>query len=739
MRPCPLPLLSWLLLSMALTACGGGADAAAKRGASAMVTPSTDALAAAAVPASDAASSADAAASAASEPASEASAAIRSSGPAPTRRGSSAKRSSDGVSSSSTTATAMAAPTAVGAGAEPSGTGAEAGPRVRIAAATAAESAPIAGASALAIVSATSTVANRFDAWSQALAGALNSPALEARRPDDLYHQWAGVDGATVRLLVRQPELPAQASTLTIKPIAADADARPVFEKAMATLRGGGIRRLVVEPGVYNFRSLSQARAHWVIEKLRDVDIVGSGATLNFHQDSMGIWLEQSQRVRLQGFTLNYALRTSSLGTVKLENGKRVLEIDPAFPVTNTTKVFQLQEIDAATKTFVPGGGRLIFLPGAADPATWVRPQTYSSPLLDKFGLNVGARFGVLHQYYGGVPIRIDGQPGAQQTEDITLSKLRILAAPGMGVTVRGVRRGMALVDSVFEPPTDGSNYLSTNWDGIHVLQIGGDLLIRGNRFSGMMDDAINVVGTPVHIVDAVDRDKREVVLSNYSRFVLAGQDLAFFDNNANLLGSARVRSISPLATDVNRHRISLDALPNGVAPQQGVRSLQLAAARYLVSDNLIEKCSCHAILVQAANGLVQNNTVRSINRNAIRVLTSLSSWREGVGGFNVAVRRNSIDNTGFDDALDLPWSAISVYGESGGRVSPGLVNRGVEISGNSLRNLRQGCITVANTQSAVIKQNLCLFATPMSSRFVTRSSAQTALTVLRSAQVETE
>jgi hypothetical protein len=275
-----------------------------------------------------------------------------------------------------------------------------------------------------------------------------------------------------------------------------------------------------------------------------------------------------------------------------------------------------------------------------------------------------------------------------------------------MGVAVTGMKRGLAIVDSVFGPGADGFNAGGPEWDPVHVHLGGGDLLIRGNRFSRHADDAINI-SYPVHPVEEVDAQARTLVLLNSARFIAAGDQLAFFSGDGTFLGTAQV-SGQPVWLDGSRHRVGFDSLPKGLTTQSRARNVTLIVSRFEVSGNLIEDCNCHGILTQIPNGLIAGNTIRRTNKNAIRLLSSLTTWNEGVGAFNVVVRDNTIEDTGVDDSLDVPWSAISVYGEAGNRMSTQPFNQYVEVTGNQIRGVRQGCVTVANSRQVKVSGNVC-------------------------------
>jgi hypothetical protein len=146
-----------------------------------------------------------------------------------------------------------------------------------------------------------------------------------------------------------------------------------------------------------------------------------------------------------------------------------------------------------------------------------------------------------------------------------------------------------------------------------------------------------------------------------------------------------------------------------GADARSVARNIALISSRFFVAGNTIERCHCHGLLVQLPNGVVERNTFRRLAYNAIRLLTDIGAWNEGVGAFNVAVRNNVISGTGIDTSLPMPWAAISAYGGvRGGVVASEPVNQDIEISGNTVTDAQQGCITVASSRSVSVKGNTC-------------------------------
>jgi hypothetical protein len=106
---------------------------------------------------------------------------------------------------------------------------------------------------------------------------------------------------------------------------------------------------------------------------------------------------------------------------------------------------------------------------------------------------------------------------------------------------------------------------------------------------------------------------------------------------------------------------------------------------------------------------LIEANTISNPNVVGIRVLTNLGPFKEGVGGFNVIVRSNTIEDTGSINIPTFPGAAISAYGITHSNHIPlKPVNKYIWVVGNTVRRAQQGCISVAASEDVKVNSNLC-------------------------------
>lgn len=485
-------------------------------------------------------------------------------------------------------------------------------------------------------------------------------------------------------------------------------DAWPALAAALDRVRQAGGGTVQLRKGVYRFPNLLKgAPRHLELTGLHDVLIDGHGATLVFTRNADGVLVSKSQRLKLTDVTIEFDLRTSSVARLVEREGRRLLEVDAAFPVSGADEIHQLVEFDPKTTRWPAGGQRLLFPPGAADAPVFEGDQRYSSAAFAK--LDVGKTFSVHHHWYGGAAVKVQDAPGPDEAEDIVIDRVTVRNAPGMAFVGYGIKRGFAVVGSQVLPAPGAQAPLTAEYDAVHIQQVGGDVLIAGNRIAQQGDDGVNV-NSVVQPVVSVGADRRELVMGRYSKFISKGDRLAFFDDANTWLGTARVIT-QPQAVGGLNYRVTIDADIPRLDEKTLARDLDVITNRYVVVDNEIGPCPCNGVLAQAPNGLVAGNTIHDVNHVGIKLLANTGFFQEGSGAFNVVVKNNVLTNTGagLQDRLGPgDWGAISIYGQGRAGLHRAATNQNIDVVGNQISGATQACIVVTSSRQVRIAGNVC-------------------------------
>jgi hypothetical protein len=536
-----------------------------------------------------------------------------------------------------------------------------------------------------------------FAAWSKLAAKASTSPAQATK--DDRVVRWRGVDGRLISVVVRKPRDAERRATVTVAPVPAGEDAGPYFERAIAEARERGAGTLVIPKSVYHFRQKPRDQSAYVtIRGLKDLRVEGNGARLVFEQNVDGIAILGGARIVVHDLELAYGLKNSVLGVIRANGDVNELVLDEDYPGAEPLvgHIFQYD------RGFVRGGIRLYLPPGDPRQPKLTATRTYRSVAFNGKD-KVGKPVLLFPHWYGANALSIK-ESGRELAEDVTLDGVTVRSSPGYGVLVYGLKRGFHMVRSAIQPDPDA--LVSTEYDGVHILLSAQDLVLEDNTIEKQGDDAINL-SAQVSPVVSMQGDGRRMVVSKFSRFILPGQQLAFFSAGGVFEGVATVTAITP--RQGMEHEILVDRPMRSVRKITFVRNLSIGFGRAYVHGNRIGDCVCHGVLAQTPNTLIDGNMIRNTTGAALRGLAGTGFFLEGVGAINLKITNNHIVNSGYDAPAGAPWGAINVYGMGpAGVIKDGVVNHNVEISDNLIEGYMQKCVMVASTLGAQVRNNTC-------------------------------
>lgn len=537
-----------------------------------------------------------------------------------------------------------------------------------------------------------------FDLWAKRLMADEISPVIAGA--GDLTQTWTGADGKLANVVVQVPRT-AGKPTVSVAPPAQGSDATPILQTALSQLRkaGGGI--LKISSGEYHFKTGNQADqaglAQFLVSKVSDVDIQGAGAKFIFDTNCDGILVEASQRVRIQGISMEDSRDLSGNGRMHKVDGVMRLELDKPLPANVTINWVQPMN-EGATRSWPQTPMRTILTPSDAQPVR-IDDRTFTAPTFKNIadGQYVSVKF----TWYGKRALYVLDTSRAVN-EDIIFDGVHIGSIGGMGMVVRTRGRGIALVNSTISASA-GKPY-STNYDGVHVIAAAGDVLLRGNSFAHTGDDQINVRSI-IHQVSNVTNNN--VTLSNSARLIRVGDEIGFFTAAGEYLGKRMIKSAPPLGNS--------DTITFGLAPGEPIleaayaRDINITPRRFAVVNNTMTDSSGRGMLIQVPNGLIQGNVIRGIPHTAIRMLTSFDPWLEGAGAINVRVTGNTINSGGGALGLGFVTGIITALGEITSTKLPANMQNGpIKIDNNTFTAPRAACIAVYNTQGVVQENNVC-------------------------------
>ncbi len=400
---------------------------------------------------------------------------------------------------------------------------------------------------------------------------------------------------------------------------------------------------------------------HLKFEGLSDCVIDLNGSTLELTQASLGILLEDCQRVVLRNGNIRGVSMLASIAKAVPDDSPAGVrfEILPAFR-QNLHQAYgdspQLLTIGKAEKSS-DGHWRV----KVENYAEWfvnreksvnrfdylVADHSFhaSSPTRDHASIATDARFVWLqHQNNQGHAILLDNESG-KGLEDITFEDLTFTNIPGM-VFAGEVVRGLHLNDVVIRADADDpTSIFAASSDLVHINANGGDIVIENSTFGPNADDKINIKGNYWKVA-SIDRKANSVTIvpagrnSSSNRWGWAGQKTIFIDHQFNLLAEVKLAG-DTIRDNSKRHVLTFETIPENIAVNDLIGNVDTAGARVVIRNNRFVDGRAQGIVLQTSHVVVEGNHFEGIAGPAIKLNVGLTGWYEAINPQNLLIKDN--------------------------------------------------------------------------------------------------
>ncbi len=224
----------------------------------------------------------------------------------------------------------------------------------------------------------------------------------------------------------------------------------------------------------------------------------------------------------------------------------------------------------------------------------------------------------------------------------------RVVIRASQGAAVAGTATGGMVLDRVTVAPPPGDRLLSANSDGALFQQNTLGPVVTGCHFESVGDDGVNIQFPPHRVSGAVSPVSFRLEGGGEVR----PGDLLFFVDWAR--GASRGWGFAEAVRGNAREglRVALDRPVQGVAAGStwgtgdAVVNVSRCGGGYVVRDSLFLRTRGHGLVVDAPDGLVQNNLMDECGGMGI-VSGGDPSIPQGGYPSNVVVRRNTVRDCG--------------------------------------------------------------------------------------------
>jgi hypothetical protein len=229
------------------------------------------------------------------------------------------------------------------------------------------------------------------------------------------------------------------------------------------------------------------------------------------------------------------------------------------------------------------------------------------------------------------------------------------------------------------------------------------DTIVEGNDIGYQGDDSIalsSVTGT-ITGVQGAKVDVPVVCTPDPMDEPVAGDTLAFFDENYVYLASARVASASGTFCGTTLSLTLDHAVPGLTTTGNFLDLTQQASARYLIRNNVMHECRCHGIYVNAPYGSITNNVMYNNSEGNVQLAGGNGV---GPGSTNLAITANLMSSPG--QSAQYYGALISLATDVNGNILTAPSFDKLNISNNIFANAPGPAMVIASVRDFSLDQN---------------------------------
>jgi len=516
----------------------------------------------------------------------------------------------------------------------------------------------------------------------------------------------AGLMGAGEPVI--RPPQPRSELTLSVGDYYAGEDVTDwrAFNLAMEDCRRRSCSQLLLPAKRYLFDDPEvprRAGAHIQFNGLKDVVIDGQGSELVFHHIRGAFTFRDCQRMVLRNFSVDWDVTLASAGDVVMEPGAgKAILVHGDEPVDETTPVAAVTEYDLenlrwkmdAAEVHGPRAIRLL------------RSRLLHSPDFER--LPVGATVVIRHYVYNGHAFDFGGAGNS----DLNFEDITVFGCPGHAFVGYGCDRGFRIARTKIVRKPGTSRLVTATADGAHFGANHGDILIEDCEFTLQGDDSVNIHSVWSRI-DAAPGAEELLLKSRWFwavRFDPADEIRLCRRDNLEEYGAAKV--VAARRDDARQlYAVTLDSkIAAHAQPGDYVANVTRSSNGFVIRNNYFHDHRARGMLIQAGDGLVEDNRIENVMAAGIQVTTDARTWQEGFGSRNLVIRGNVLRGVNYAmwerGQTGRHMAALNVVVDTETGLGDYPVHRDILIEGNTIEDTPGLAILIASASGVTIRGN---------------------------------
>jgi len=449
------------------------------------------------------------------------------------------------------------------------------------------------------------------------------------------------------------------------------------IKKALAACRAQGAKKLVFENGQYDFYPTFAGERYCFISNndeglkriafdLKDIDhltIDGQGALLMFHGFISPFVLEDANHIEIENLSVDYS-RTFHSEAIILDYDAEGMDVeileDFPFSVSKGTLLFtdgekQIGELTTVSKGVTFGSSHILEYDTEKRETAYMVKDFYFGNINGFPAKKLGGRkvrlrvpgltgtigntmvFGPNHREHPGFVV--------SDSKNISFKNIILHHAGGMGIL--GQRSHNITVDSCKVTPSNG-RMVSVTADATHFVNCTGKIALTNNLFENQKDDATNIHGIYVQVIEKSAEDKVVVQLKHRQQngfdFLKEGMKIELVRAKSMLTyDTATVKHVNRINKEITEVTFN-NKLPANLVIGDAIAEIR-DYPEILISNNIIRNNRARGMLLNCrGKTVVENNTFHSPGA-AILFEGDSFFWFEQGGVRDCVIRNNVFEN----------------------------------------------------------------------------------------------
>ncbi|MGJ8724086.1 MAG: alpha-1,3-galactosidase-related protein [Roseibacillus sp.] len=468
----------------------------------------------------------------------------------------------------------------------------------------------------------------------------------------------------------------------------------------------------------------SLKRLAFPLFNLKNVTIDGNGSEFIFHGRISPIAIDGSENITLKNFSIDWSRSFHDEYEViarDLEKKTVRLKVDPAkypFAIKHGTlfsKKYDWEDRMGSNMTFDPKTRSPIYDTKRYN-VNFTRPH-HASPA-GKGLIDLQAHFSKEPPPVGSVLISYGTHPTSRlcpamhlaNSKDILIEGVTIYEAGGMGVIAErteNVRLQKVTVTS------NSERLVSTRADATHFIGCKGLIHLEDCLFEHMLDDATNVHGAYVKVMETLEDNQLICEISHFQQWGLVfagpGDEVALLSRETILpFHKTTVTAVKPI--NERRFLITLADIPDNL-PDVPLSVENLTwNPDFVMRNNIVRENRARSVLVTTKGKvLIEGNTFAS-QMHGILIEGDNNVWYESGAVQDITIRDNDFINIGFEATDRYPLYVAPLLNETQ-RFGEGHYHRNIKFTGNRVKSFSGHFVHALSVSNLVIEDNVMEFS----------------------------